>query len=157
MAGAFARDAGRIEDGGAGMSYILVVDDDADHRELIRLVMGPAYRGMPVRLASSGEDALRVIEREGVPCLALVDVEMPGLDGEGTVKRIREQDEARALPIVMLSTSDDADDIRACLQAGANSYVRKPMALSEWGRTIGAVADYWLLMDASSKLRADVH
>lgn len=137
------------------MSYILVVEDDPDHRDLIRLVLGRSYRGMPVRMASSGEDALQVMRREGLPRMVLVDVDMPGLSGQATVRRIREGSVGSVLPVVMLSTSDESEGVRACLDAGADSYVRKPLALSDWERTMGAVADYWLLHDASSGGRAD--
>ena len=137
------------------MSYILVVEDNPDHRDLIRLVLGRSYRGVPVRMAASGEDALKLMESEGLPRIALVDVDMPGLSGQATVRRIRERSGSRLLPVIMLSTSDESEDVRGCLEAGANSYVRKPLALSDWGRTMGAVADYWLLHDSSSHGTAD--
>src|SRR5690606_26546405 len=137
------------------MSYILVVEDNPDHRDLIRLVLGRSYRGVPVRMAASGEDALKLMESEGLPRIALVDVDMPGLSGQATVRRIREGKAGRLLPVIMLSTSDESEDVRACLEAGANSYVRTPLALSDWGRTMGAVADYWLLHDSSSHGTAD--
>jgi len=137
------------------MSYILVVEDNPDHRDLIRLVLGRSYRGMPVRMTASGEDALGLMESEGLPRIVLVDVDMPGLSGQATVRRIREGCAGRLLPVVMLSTSDEPEDVRACLEAGANSYVRKPLALSDWGRTMGAIADYWLLHDSSVGGKAD--
>jgi CheY-like chemotaxis protein len=132
------------------MSYILVVEDNPDHRDLIRLVLGRSYRGIPVRMTASGEDALELMESQGLPRIALVDVNMPGLSGHATVRRIREGRAGRLLPVVMLSTSDEPEDVRACLEAGANSYVRKPLTLSDWGRTMGAIADYWLLHDTSA-------
>lgn len=137
------------------MSYILVVEDNPDQRDLIRLVLGESYRGMRVRIAPSGEDALKLMENEGLPRMALVDVDMPGMNGQDTVRRIRDSSAGSLLPVVMLSTSDEPEDVRACLDAGANSYVRKPLALSDWERTMGAVADSWLLHDTTARGRAN--
>lgn len=87
--------------------------------------------------------------------MALVDVGMPGLSGPATVRRIRRLGAGGMLPVVMLSTSDESADVRACLEAGANSYVRKPLTLSDWDRTMSAVTDYWLLHDRSASGRSD--
>jgi len=137
------------------MSYILVVDDSDDHLELIRLVLGPSYRSLPVRTCDTGQAALDLLATGRIPRMIFVDVNMPGLDGPATVRLIRANAACRAVPIVMLSTSDESRDIRDSLAAGANSFVRKPIALSDWGRTMGAVVDYWLLHDESARALAD--
>lgn len=137
------------------MSYLLFVDDNEDHLELIRLVLGPTYRGLPVRTCNSGQAALDLLATGRAPRMIFLDVNMPGLDGPATVRLIRATSDCRAVPIVMLSTSDESRDVRDSLAAGANSFVRKPIALSDWGRTMGAVVDYWVMHDASARALAD--
>lgn len=137
------------------MSYILVIDDNEDHLELIRLVLGPSYRSLPVHTCNSGQVAFDLIATGRLPRVIFLDVNMPELDGPATVRLIRASAAGSAVPIVMLSTSDECRDVRASLAAGANSFVRKPIALSDWGRTMGAVVDYWLLHDESARALAD--
>jgi DNA-binding response OmpR family regulator len=104
---------------------VLVVDDDADIRGLVRTVLQRA--GHDVLEASDGREALRLFY-ESQPDLVLLDVSMPGLDGWETLERIRELSE---VPVVMLTArAQELDKVRG-LQAGADDYVTKPFGRQE--------------------------
>jgi DNA-binding response OmpR family regulator len=107
------------------VTSVLVVDDEADIRELIRVLLERG--GYQVIEASDGEEALRRFFDER-PDLVLLDVSMPGLDGWGTLERIRELSD---VPVVMLTArAAELDKVRG-LRAGADDYVSKPFGRQE--------------------------
>jgi DNA-binding response OmpR family regulator len=104
---------------------VLVVDDDADIRLLLRELLGRA--GFDVDEASSGRDALRALYA-APPALVLLDVSMPELDGYQTLERIREVSE---VPVIMLTArTQELEKVRG-LSAGADDYVAKPFGRQE--------------------------
>ena len=105
-------------------STIMLVEDDDLNRSLLRqLLQTSGYR---VVEAGNGPDALKVARREH-PKLILMDLNLPGLDGIGAPRRIREQAELRKIPIV-ITTAFDAPGIReAAFDAGCNEYLIKPL------------------------------
>jgi DNA-binding response OmpR family regulator len=104
---------------------VLVVDDDADVRMLLRELLSRA--GYAVSEAPDGRAALRVLYEER-PDLVVLDVSMPGLDGWGTLERIRELSD---VPVVMLSAlGAELEKVRA-LRGGADDYVTKPFGRQE--------------------------
>jgi DNA-binding response OmpR family regulator len=107
------------------MASVLVIDDDADIRGLLREVLERA--GHAVTEASDGREGLRVFHGEQ-PDLVILDVAMPGLDGWQTLERIRE---LSAVPVVMLSARDEELDKVRGLRGGADDYVTKPFGPDE--------------------------
>jgi DNA-binding response OmpR family regulator len=107
------------------VSRVLVVDDEADIRGLVHELLQRA--GHEVIEASDGNEALRSFYTEQ-PELVLLDVSMPGLDGWGTLERIRQLSD---VPVLMLSAkAEELDKVRG-LQAGADDYVTKPFGRQE--------------------------
>lgn len=136
------------------MTNILVVDDDEDQLALMRLVLVRELPGIDVLAVRSGSQALDALQAaEQPPALMLVDVKMPGMDGPATVRRIREAGRWADCPIVMMSTSETPEDVSASLQAGADIYLRKPLTLDDWARTLHGVASYWSRPDGSAHAR----
>jgi DNA-binding response OmpR family regulator len=104
---------------------VLLVDDDARLREIVGMALeGEGYR---VRGASSAEDALEVLERDG-PDLLILDVMLPGRDGFELCREIRTRN---PLPILMLTAKTDTVDIVVGLESGADDYVTKPFVTKE--------------------------
>jgi two-component system KDP operon response regulator KdpE len=101
---------------------ILVVDDEPDVVESVRLGFTLQWREIDVTGASSGDAALDIVEREH-PDIVLLDVGLPGLDGFEVLRQIREFSD---VPIVMLTARDDAMDKVKGLELGADDYVTKP-------------------------------
>jgi len=107
------------------MSRVLVVDDDPDIRGLVRELLERA--GHDVIEAPDGNEGLRLFYGEQ-PDLVILDVSMPGLDGWGTLERIRELSD---VPVLMLTArAEELDKVRG-LRAGADDYVTKPFGRQE--------------------------
>jgi PleD family two-component response regulator len=103
---------------------LLIVDDLADNRAV--LTRRFLRRGFEVVEAESGEEALRLI-REHAFDTVLLDVMMPGMDGNETLAQIRRDYPATALPVIMVTAKSQSEDMVASLQLGANDYVTKPV------------------------------
>jgi diguanylate cyclase (GGDEF)-like protein len=103
---------------------LLIVDDISDNRAI--LTRRFQRRGFEVVEADSGFAAIELINRESFD-LVLLDVMMPGIDGIETLKRIRSQQSASALPVIMVTAKSESNNIVDALELGANDYVTKPV------------------------------
>lgn len=107
----------------AGKRRILIADDRASSRELLRLVLDRA--GYEVIEAEDGLEALERA-RTGNPDLILLDLQMPRLDGYGTLAELRREERFRTLPILALTASAMLGDREKILAAGFTDYLSKP-------------------------------
>ena len=104
---------------------VLLVDDDA--RNIFALSSLLERRGMRVLTASTGSEAISILEANADVAIVLMDIMMPGMDGFETMKVIREKPEYRRLPIVALTAKAMKGDRDKCLEAGASDYLAKPV------------------------------
>ena len=103
---------------------ILVVDDNPENIDLLSEVLRDDYR---IRVATSGEKALKIAQSDNPPDLVLLDIMMPEMDGYQTMQRIREEPQHRRLPIIALTAKAMKGDREKCLEAGASDYLAKPV------------------------------
>ena len=106
---------------------VLVVDDLEPNRKLMDAVLSP--RGFRVQMAESGEEAVAQLAGE-LPDIVLLDIQMPGIDGYETCRRIRADERTAYLPVVMVTASGGEQKVRA-IEAGADDFVTKPFDQSE--------------------------
>jgi DNA-binding response OmpR family regulator len=111
---------------GSMADKILVVDDEREIRDLLKTSL--SAEGYEVIEGSDGEEAMELAKRE-YPQLILLDIEMPGVDGIETCKRLKEEEKTRLIPVIMLTTLGDRD-IEAYLE-GASDVVNKPFDIWE--------------------------
>jgi two-component system, OmpR family, response regulator MprA len=116
------------------MPSVLVVDDDRAVRESLRRAL--ALHGFEVVLATDGMDAIRRVSADP-PDVVVLDVMMPGVDGFGVVRRLRQ--DGFDVPILLLTARDAVPDRVTGLSAGADDYLAKPFALEELVARIGAL------------------
>ena len=125
------------------MARILVVDDDASVRALLRDVL--ECEGHEVELVADGFAALRAVQAARPDCV-LLDVMMPGLDGHEVLGRLRQLDGGPSLPVIMLTAAaDDANAWRAC-SGGVDYFLAKPFDALELLRYL----DHLFTADASA-------
>lgn len=133
---------------------ILLIEDNVDHAELTIRALKDGNLLNRVHWVKDGQDALDFLYHRGQyadgakaprPGLILLDIRLPKVDGHEVLRRIKGEPALRAIPVVMLTTSDQADEINESYKAGANSYVTKPVRFTDFVETIKAVKLYWVL------------
>lgn len=130
---------------------ILIVEDSDDDYEATLRAFKKANLHNPVSRCASGHEALDFLNRQGEykdaphprPGLILLDLNMPGLDGRSTLRLIKENDELKRIPVIILTTSSDERDVEACYQMGANTYVQKPVDFDGLIEAIVRLKEYW--------------
>jgi two-component system, NtrC family, nitrogen regulation response regulator NtrX len=130
---------------------ILVVDDEAEIRRSVRMIL--EYEGYDVQEASSGPEALALVEREP-PDLMFLDIKMGGLDGLETLQKIRQTNEA--LPVVIISGHGTVSTAVEATKLGAFDFIEKPLASERVLVTIRNALDQTRLVDENRTLKRAV-
>ena len=104
---------------------VLLVDDDA--RNIFALSSVLERRGMKVLTATTGSEAIALLDSEAHLAIVLMDIMMPEMDGYQTIAKIRENPAYRRLPIIALTAKAMKGDREKCLEAGASDYLAKPV------------------------------
>jgi two-component system response regulator len=132
------------------LAHVLIVEDNEDDYEATRRSFKKNHFINPLSWARSAEDALRLLRSadakggEGaMPDLILLDLNMPGMDGRTFLQIVKAEEDLRAIPIVVLTTSSDAIDIERCYQLGASTYIQKPVSFDGLTQAVRAMKDYW--------------
>ena len=118
------------------MNPILVIDDSAMMRKIIQRLLAQA--GLPadsVLEAANGAEALALLA-ENTPTLILCDINMPDLSGLELLARIREEQLATGIPIVMITTENGEAQVRQAIALGARGYIRKPFTVDDIKATV---------------------
>jgi two-component system, OmpR family, response regulator len=113
---------------------VLYVDDEPDIREIVRIALG-LTRGLTVHTASSGEQALTLV-RELRPDLVLLDVMMPGLDGPGTLGRLRKDPNTARIPAIFMTAKAMPKEVALLLEMGALGVIAKPFDPMQLGAQV---------------------
>jgi len=137
-------------------SRILLVEDNRDHQELTLMTLAENNVLNEVVVVSDGVEALDYMFGSGayvgrdardIPALVLLDLKLPKLGGLEVLRRIRSDERTALVPVVILTSSSEEEDIVASLQNGANSYVRKPVDFSRFVEQVQRLQVYWLLVN----------
>lgn len=129
---------------------ILLIEDDAVHMKLIRRALEKGGYGDNIINLEDGEKAIAYLfsegktERHSLPKLILLDINLPKINGIEVLKRIKEDERLRIIPVVMLSTSNNRIDMEKCLRYNANSYIVKPLDFQNFMDKMKNIAQYWL-------------
>jgi two-component system, response regulator len=105
-----------------------------------------------VLAARDGEEAIEILKGDENFALVLLDLQLPKIDGQEVLRFIRSKN--RRVPVVILTSSDEDQDIVESYDLGANSYVRKPVAFDEFLEATRQLGMYWLLLNASPSNRS---
>ncbi len=143
---------------------ILLVEDEKNDVFLMERAFGMASLPTDVRVARDGREALRYLRGEGeyadrerhpLPCLTLLDLNLPHVHGLEVLKQIRAEPHLRKLIVVVLTSSVADSDIERAYDLGANSYLSKPHSLEEVQELVELIGHYWLNKNRlASSLRA---
>jgi CheY-like chemotaxis protein len=128
---------------------ILMADDDEDDRELARDAFHDAGLDGEIRFVDDGQhllDYLRDQERRLArdrPGIIVLDLNMPRMDGREALTEIKADDSLCEIPVVVLTTSRDVEDVQRCYCAGASSFIAKPVTHAGLVDVMRHIKDYW--------------
>lgn len=136
----------------SNMTILLVEDNPDDEMLAIRALKKTKIQSKVV-VARDGEEALDYLFGTGKyagrdineqPHVVFLDLQLPKLNGIQVLQRLRADKNTQALPVVLLTSSDEQSDIINCYKNGANSYIYKPVEFSEFTAQVRALGEYWL-------------
>jgi len=132
---------------------ILLVEDNPDDEELTLLAFQQNHISNAITVARDGAEALDMLfgpDGEGgsiSPAVILLDLKLPKVDGLEVLRCIRADERTKFLPVVILTSSREDQDLVASYSLGANSYVRKPVNFAEFLEAVRQLGLYWLLLN----------
>jgi len=132
---------------------ILLVEDNANDEALFFRALVKNQLAPRVEVTRDGAEAIDFLLAKGthhkrdpseLPAVVFLDLNLPKIDGLGVLRAIRADVQLTDVPVVMLTTSADDADRRACYTAGCNSYVQKPVAFKDFCEVVRLLVSYWL-------------
>ena len=134
---------------------ILIVEDNPDDEILILRSLKKANIKNNIAIVRDGVEALDYLlgtgqyaeSKPAFPTVVLLDLKLPKIDGLEVLQRLRDNERTKTLPVVVLTSSDEEDDIVRSYELGVNSYVRKPVEFGKFSEAVGQLGLYWLLLN----------
>ncbi len=132
--------------------YVLLADDNATDAELTKRALEIGGVSRNIVWVQDGEAALDYLLRKGqyaqrpsgMPRLMLLDLHMPKIDGLDVLARIKSDPQLRAIPIVIMSSSDQESDMTRSYERHANSYIVKPVDFKQFTDQVSILGQYWM-------------
>lgn len=133
------------------LAILIIEDSPEDYEACVAALTEDSNIVNPIAWCENGEDALAYLRKEGkyaggdheMPGVILLDLNLPGLDGRDVLAMLKNDPNTKRLPVVVMTSSSDQMDIDRCYDAGANSYVVKPVNLDGFLAAIARLRDYW--------------
>ena len=135
---------------------ILLVEDNPDDEEFTMRSLRKAHVQNEIVVARDGSEAVDYLFAQGayagrdrtqVPAVILLDLKLPKLSGIDVLRRIRAEPATRFIPVVVLTSSSEEEDMLNSYESGANSYVRKPVAFAAFADAVARLGVYWMLLN----------
>jgi CheY-like chemotaxis protein len=131
---------------------LLIIEDSDEDYEATIWAFQQAGVTTPSRRCRTGAEALAYLRPEGAcadpmlpfPCLIILDLNLPGVDGRALLRDLHHDAERLPVPVIVLSTSANPQDVTLCYRLGACGYLVKPVDLPRFAAMIRVCADYWL-------------
>jgi len=126
---------------------IMVVEDSDDDYEYTEQALRESNLTNPIHRCMDGQDALDTLYSNSKdntkPGIILLDLNMPKIDGRTVLKKIKEDENLKEIPVIVLTTSSDEIDIDGCYKDGANTYIQKPVDINNFLDAIKRLKEYW--------------
>ena len=131
---------------------ILLVEDNPDDADLSVAALRQHVNDVEVTVVEDGVEALDYLTGSGrytgspatLPGVVLLDLKLPRMDGHEVLRAIRSDPRTRHLPVVILTSSIEEQDLNKSYELGVNSYVRKPVDFDDFSRVAERLGQYWL-------------
>lgn len=134
---------------------ILLVEDNPDDVELTLLALEKNNIANPVKVVRDGQEAIDYLFYKGkyegsehdLPNLVLLDLKLPKVDGIEVLNKIKADRKLKLIPVVVLTSSKEDNDVLKSYDLGVNSYIRKPVDFDQFVDTVKQIGFYWLLIN----------
>jgi CheY-like chemotaxis protein len=135
---------------------VLLVEDNPDDEALALRALQKSNLANEIAVVRDGEEALEFLFCEGryadrdprdKPVVTLLDLKLPKIDGLEVLRRVKSDERTRRLPIVVLTSSREEQDLIASYDHGANSYIRKPVDFRQFADAVVQLGLYWLVLN----------
>ena len=135
---------------------ILLVEDDPSDIDLTKRALAKGHILNQLVVASDGQEALDYLFGTGAyagrditdfPTLTLLDLKLPKVSGLDVLRRIRAEVSTRRMPVVILTSSREEQDLAASYDLGVNSYIRKPVDFQQFVESVAHLGLYWLVLN----------
>ncbi len=142
--------------GKVNAKYVLLVEDNPDDVVLTQRAFKKSNIANEMVVATDGAEALDFLFGTGphegrdvsqMPEVVLLDLKLPKVDGLEVLRRLREDERTKSLPVVILTSSKEEQDLVRGYALGANSYVRKPVDFIEFTEAVRELGLYWLILN----------
>jgi len=136
-----------------GPAVILIAEDDPEDCLFIKEAFVDGRAASSLHFVEDGEKLMDYLRQRGdysdplsspLPSIVLLDLNMPRKDGREALREIKTDPELRRIPVVVLTTSKEEEDILRSYDLGANSYVTKPVTFNELAESLKTLGSYWL-------------
>jgi two-component system response regulator len=140
---------------------ILIVEDNEQDLALAQRALRKANVTNRIHVARDGEEALEFLFCEGQfvgrkmedgPKVILLDLKLPKIDGLEVLQRIKSDPRTKSIPVVVLTSSKEQNDVVETYNLGVNSYIVKPVNFEQFSETVQKLGMYWLLLNHPPKL-----
>lgn len=141
---------------------VLLVEDNPSDEKLTLRAFKKANIANEITVVRDGAEALEFVfatgpyaDRQGLdlPAITLLDLQLPRVDGLEVLRQIRSNEHTKLMPVVILTSSKEDEDIARGYALGANAYVRKPVDLNEFVQAAQALGLFWLLLNEAPPQR----
>ena len=135
---------------------IFLIEDNPSDVDLAKRAFAKSRIANELVVAEDGEAALEYLHGEGphagrevseLPAVALLDLNLPKISGLEVLRRIRADGRTKRLPVVILTSSKEEQDLAASYDLGVNSYIRKPVDFEQFAQAIQILGLYWLVLN----------
>lgn len=139
---------------------ILLVEDNPQHVELTLRALRKQNLANNVLVAKDGAEALEFIFATGAyaerriengPKVILLDLKLPKVDGLEVLRQIKSDERTNAIPVVVVTTSEQEQDVVESYKLGVNSYIVKPVSFDKFVQAVSELGFYWMLLNKSPR------
>jgi two-component system response regulator len=133
---------------------ILIVENNSNDEKLARMAFEQKHPLVKIIIMRNGNEAIEYlfgVQEIALPKLVLLDLKMPRVNGLEVLRRIRHDNRTRWIPVIILSSSSEPEDMQQAYALGANSYIRKPMDFEHFLFVVDYLTTYWLDINHSPR------
>ncbi|MBQ4802794.1 response regulator [Aquimarina sp. MMG015] len=125
------------------LKILLIEDDEIERMKFTRVLQKNSYT-CKLQEATNGEEAVEILDDDTrTPDLILLDLNMPKMNGIEFLKSLKNNDKLKYIPVIILSTSNNHQDLKRCYEEGIAGYLVKPLKYEEYVEKIKSLIEYW--------------